>query len=307
VNAANERLAQHPWAHRDNLFLRQSGLDAINLNQMLRSAPAVLASPPRVAALNHKSPADSGVLVSPLVRCAGCEQGLASDRELEGCQVRKLTFGGANSLDNYRGASIAMEPASIDERQLPAMYMVWPILRLPVAPAPAIPDGYAVDRCFDRDLSAVRAVIDSDEPVSDQAWDSFRDHILPGGAFLIVEASGGRPVATASASHNPRATRHYFPFGGEIGYVAVDPLYRGKGLGRAVVALAVARLIEAGYHHIFVGVQGWRLPAVKCYLGLGFVPLLHTDELLPRWRRICEQIKWPNQEAEWPRSLASVA
>jgi mycothiol synthase len=197
--------------------------------------------------------------------------------------------------------------ATIDERLLPAMYMVWPILQLPVAPAAVIPNSYAVKRCGDRDLSALRAVIDADEPVSDQAWDSFRDRIIPGGAFLIVEAEGGRPIATASASHNPKATRYYFPFGGEVGYVAVDPRHRGKGLGRAVVALVVARLIEAGYRHIFLGVQGWRLPAVKCYLSLGFVPLLHTDELLPRWRRICEQIGWPVREAEWPRTLAAVA
>jgi transposase len=32
MNAANERLAQHPWAHRDDLFtfLGQPGLDATN-------------------------------------------------------------------------------------------------------------------------------------------------------------------------------------------------------------------------------------------------------------------------------------
>jgi mycothiol synthase len=194
----------------------------------------------------------------------------------------------------------------IDERQLPAMYMVWPISRQPVTPAAVMPDGYAATPCLDRDLSVLRSVIDSDEPVGDQAWETFRDRIVPAGAFLVVEARGGRPVATASALHNPRATRYYFPFGGEIGYVTVDPMHRGKGLGRAVVALAVARLIEAGYRHIFLGVQGWRLPAVKCYLRLGFVPLLHADELLPRWRRICEQIEWPILEADWPRSLTSV-
>ena len=184
-----------------------------------------------------------------------------------------------------------MTATMIDERRLPAMYLVWPIAQLPVAPAAVVSDGYVVRQCLEHDLSALRAVIDSDEPVSDQAWDSFRDRAIPGGAFLVVEAGGGRPVATASASHNPRATRYYFPFGGEIGYVTVDPMHRGKGLGRAVVAVAVGRLIEASYRHIFVGVQGWRLPAVKCYLRLGFVPLLHSDELLPRWRVICEQCR----------------
>jgi mycothiol synthase len=198
-----------------------------------------------------------------------------------------------------------MTATAIDERQLPAMYMVWPVNRLPAVPVQAVPSGYVVRHGPEVDLKAVRAVIDSDEPISDQAWESFRDCIVPGGAFLIVEADSGKPVATASASHNPRATRHYFPFGGEIGYVAVDPGHRGKGLGPAVVACAVARLIDAGYWHIFVGVQGWRLPAVKCYLRLGFVPLLHADGLLARWQRICSQIGWAVREHEWPQDLCS--
>jgi mycothiol synthase len=199
-----------------------------------------------------------------------------------------------------------MRATTIDERQLPAMYMVWPIPRLPVAPAAIVADGYAVRQCLEADLSALRAVIDSDEPVSDQAWDDFRDRIIPGGAFLVVEAGSGRPVATASASHNPRATRYYFPFGGEVGYVSVDPLHRRKGLGRLVVARVVARLLEAGYRHIFVGVQGWRLPAVRCYLSLGFVPFLHNEDLLPRWRRVCGEVGWPVREGDWPQSLSAV-
>jgi mycothiol synthase len=199
-----------------------------------------------------------------------------------------------------------MKATAVDERQLPAMYMVWPINRLPAPPPPAVPDVYVVRR-LGSDLGPVRSLIDSEGPISDRAWEDFRDRIVPEGAFLAAPAEGGQPVATASAIHNPRATRYYFPFGGEVGYLHVDPAHRGLGLGRAMVALVVARLIEAGYRHIFVGVQGWRLPAVKCYLRLGFVPLLHNDELLPRWRRVCGQIGWAGSEAEWPRSLASMA
>jgi len=194
-----------------------------------------------------------------------------------------------------------------DERQLPAMYMVWPIHRLPAAPANVIPAGYVARACHEPDLRAVRTLIDSDGPISGRAWDDFRDRIVPGGAFLITQSESGQAVATASAVHNARATRHYFPFGGEIGYLSVDGAHRRKGLGRAAVALAVGRLIKGGYRHIFVGVQGWRLPAVKCYLGLGFVPLLHNDELLPRWRNICGQIDWPVHEEDWPGSLAFAA
>jgi mycothiol synthase len=200
-----------------------------------------------------------------------------------------------------------MTSTEMDERQLPAMYMVWPIDRLPMAPDQAIPNGYVVRKAVDADLQSVRCLIDSDGPITDNAWESFLDHIVPGGAFLIIRSESGKTVATASAVHNPRATRYYFPFGGEVGYVTVAPADRGKGLGRTIVALVVGRLIEAGYRHIFVGVQGWRLPAVKCYLRLGFVPLLHDEALLPRWRRICEQIGWEARGAEWPRSLAEIA
>jgi mycothiol synthase len=191
----------------------------------------------------------------------------------------------------------------MDERLLPAMYMVWPIDRFPAAPCEPTPKGYAVRKRSAPDLGAVRRLIDIDEPIADEAWEWLVDQILPSGAFLIDHLESRDPVATACAVHNPRATRYYFPFGGEVGYVTVAPLHRGKGLGRAVVALVVGRLIETGYRHIFVGVQGWRLPAVKCYLKLGFVPLLHNDELLPRWRRVCEQIGWPITDGEWPRSL----
>jgi hypothetical protein len=47
-------------------------------------------------------PEDSGALVYPLIRCAVREpENTAGARKLGGCQVRKLSFGGANSLDNY--------------------------------------------------------------------------------------------------------------------------------------------------------------------------------------------------------------
>jgi mycothiol synthase len=193
-----------------------------------------------------------------------------------------------------------------DERNLPAMCMVWPVNRLPFPPAAGVPIGYEARRCAAQDLSAVRNLIVSDLPLTDLAWESFLDRVVPGGAFLITHAESGEAVATASAVHNPRAARYYFPFGGEVGYVVAAPAHRGRGLGRAVVAFVVAWLLEAGYRHIFVGVQGWRLPAVKCYMSLGFVPLLHADELLPRWRRVCEQIGWPVRDSEWPKTLANV-
>ena len=198
-----------------------------------------------------------------------------------------------------------MPATAIDERRLPAMYMVWPINRLP-SPSVVVPSGYVVRQWTEQDQCAVRTLVASDIAVTDKVWQGFLDRIVPGGAFLITRTESDEPAATASAVHNPRASRYHFPFGGEVGYVVADSRHRGKGLGRLAVALVVGRFIQIGYRHIFVGVQGWRLPAVRCYLSLGFVPLLHTEELLPRWQRVCDQIGWPVRDAEWPRSLASV-
>jgi mycothiol synthase len=194
----------------------------------------------------------------------------------------------------------------LDERTLPAMYTVWPTNRLQSPPIRALPSDYAIAACAEDDLPSVRRLIDADEPIPEQAWSWLCDRILPAGAIGITHRPSGRLVATACAVHNPRATRHYFPFGGEVGYVTVDPAHRRRGLGHAVVARVLTRFLEAGYRTIFVGVQGWRLPAIRCYFGLGFVPLLHDDTLLPRWQRICRTIGYRVDERDWPRRLDEV-
>jgi mycothiol synthase len=230
-----------------------------------------------------------------------------AERFQENGEDKRLRLSFLSTKMNFPSSDSLMEVAAIDERLLPAMYMVWSIDRLPALPARVVPEGYVLRTCTGSDLNAVRTLIDTDGPIGDKEWEHFVDRILPSGAFLSIQAESGSPVGTASAMHNPRATRYYFPFGGQVGYVAVDAAHRGKGLGRALVAQVVARLMEAGYRHIFVGVQGWRLPAVKCYLSLGFVPLVHDAALLPRWRRICEQIGWAVREEDWPRSLTYAA
>jgi mycothiol synthase len=200
---------------------------------------------------------------------------------------------------------VTMTADLIDERDLPAMLMVWPIERLPSATKVAIPGGYIARTCLEPDFSAARTLAASEWPGLEEEWGSFFvDTVVPGGAILVVHAQTGQSVATAIAVHRRRGWADIADVG-KICYIVVDPRHRGKGLGRAVTALAVGRLIEAGYRHIFLNVQGWRLPAIRCYLRLGFVPLLSDDDLVPRWRRICDQIGWPMNEQEWPQSLAA--
>jgi mycothiol synthase len=194
--------------------------------------------------------------------------------------------------------------AAEDERNLPGLYMLWPRHLLSRPPDVDLPSGYAVRPYQDGDEAAYRALLSTDGwSMTDPQWDDYRDRLLPNGLFLIVHAGRGALVATAGAIHNPNPGRYYFPFGGELGMLTVRPDHRGRGLGRAASALAVRRLLAAGYESIRVGVQGFRLPALKTYLKLGFVPFLHHDGLPPRWQRICEQLDWPYTPAQWPRTL----
>jgi len=109
---------------------------------------------------------------------------------------------------------------------------------------------------------------------------------LPEGIFF-VEDSQGNLVATACCLHNP--TR-FHPSGGELGWVAVDPDHRGKGLGLVVCQEAVRRFLGAGYRRIYLLTDDWRLPAIKTYWKLGFIPFLYNSEMKERWQKVIKKL-----------------
>jgi mycothiol synthase len=139
--------------------------------------------------------------------------------------------------------------------------------------------------------------------MSDRQGQEYRDRLVPNGLFVIFHTGSNVLVASAGAVHNPNPGRYYFPFGGELGELIVHPEHRRRGLGSTASALVVRRLLAAGYESIRVGVQGFRLAAIKTYLRLGFVPFLHHEDLFVRWQRICGQIGWPYTPDEWPKTL----
>src|SRR5215469_11638926 len=191
----------------------------------------------------------------------------------------------------------------IAESAAPAMYMLWPDGRS--APSlRAVPVAYSLTTIASEDIDKARLVIEIDGPLSDSAWSQFRDAVVPDGMFVIQERGASAWVGTISAVHNPAATRFYFPGGGEVGYLFVAPEHRRQGLGTALIAAAVRRLCQGGYRHIFLGVQSWRLPAIRAYLSAGFQPFIHSAELLPRWRSVFAALGREARDGEWPTKLA---
>jgi len=94
-------------------------------------------------------------------------------------------------------------------------------------------------------------------------------------------------VATAMAL---RDRAEFGREGGEMGWLAGDPAHRGQGLGRAVSTAVTARFMQAGFRHIHLYTEDWRLPALKVYLKLGYVPFLSAPDMWERWRVVCEQL-----------------
>lgn len=187
------------------------------------------------------------------------------------------------------------------EKQL---QMVWPKHLVHSPPDVNPPSGYEL-----------RTYKSGDEPgffkvmalAGFQGWDAealqpWLARILPNGWFLIAHQATGEIVATAMTTHNPSALH---PFGGELGWVAADPAHAGQGLGLTVCAAVTARFIAAGYRNIYLRTDDFRLPAIKTYLKLGYLPFLFAPGMPERWQTVCEKLNWPFTPQNWPALSAS--
>jgi mycothiol synthase len=180
--------------------------------------------------------------------------------------------------------------------------MLWPKARLAAPPELSLQPEYAL-RIFrpgeDEEgyLSVMHAA--GFTQFDDASVARCLERALPDGFFVVEHAPSGEIVATAQANHAPKPLH---PFGGELGWVAASPAHSGKGLGAAVCAAVVRRFISAGYRRIYLLTDDWRLPALKVYLKLGFVPFLFEAGMAARWEAVCEQVSWPFTPDAWPKA-----
>jgi mycothiol synthase len=167
--------------------------------------------------------------------------------------------------------------------------MVWPQERLHSPPSFSLPEEYRL-RTFrpgdaDEHFRLMRAAGFANWDLAQLA--AAVDKCLPEGFSVVEHIPSGHLVASAMAQHHPE---EHHPCGGELGWVAADPDHRGKGLGYAVCAAVVRRLIEIGYRNIYLLTDDPRLPAIRLYLKLGFVPFLHAPDMEGRWRAVCAKL-----------------
>lgn len=78
--------------------------------------------------------------------------------------------------------------------------------------------------------------------------------------------------------------RHDGPPAAEIGWVAVMPEHRSRGLAGAMVTAALTFIREQGFSYAFLKTEDYRVAAIKLYLRLGFEPEMIAPEHAEWWR-----------------------
>ena len=180
------------------------------------------------------------------------------------------------------------------------LHMVWPRRRLEAPPVVQLPAGYGMRTYRHGDESNFFRLM------SMAGFDGWNEdtllfwvkQIVPNGWFFVVEHKTGDLVATSMAMHHPAALH---PFGGELAWVAGHPAHRGKAIGTSICAAVTGRLLGGGYERIYLKTDDWRLPALKTYFNLGFVPFMYAPEMHARWQEVCERLEWPFRPEEWNR------
>ncbi len=158
------------------------------------------------------------------------------------------------------------------EQEKPQLHMVWPASERRFCPAVDPAPGYTIRTYRDGDEEDfLRLMFLSDfDPWDEEKLSDNINQIIPAGWFFVVD-SAGQIIATAMALHNYSGVS---PFTRDVGWVFYHPGHRGHALGLALCARVTQHFLEAGYTKIQLRTEHYRLPAIKTYLKLGYVPVM---------------------------------
>jgi mycothiol synthase len=103
---------------------------------------------------------------------------------------------------------------------------------------------------------------------------------------IFFACDHGVPVGSAGAFQWPGVSH-------EIGYihmVGIKKAYAGKGLGRNLTLACLNYFRNTGCRQAMLQTESYRLPAIKIYLRLGFLPVLANNDQIKIWKEVLRKI-----------------
>jgi mycothiol synthase len=180
---------------------------------------------------------------------------------------------------NDRGALI------MSDKKLPQLVMMLP--ELSSLPPMQLPEGYSGRSLRVGEESDWEHIVSEAFGRSYQFAETLAKYDLykPDAVQFICDG-GDRPVATATAWHRDKWGDHC----GYVHMVGVLAAHGGKGLGAQVSIMALNRMEQEGFSTAVLNTDDFRLPAIRTYLKIGFVPYIDHESHESRWAAIAEQL-----------------
>ncbi len=161
--------------------------------------------------------------------------------------------------------------------ELPQLFMRLPSLAL------AYPTDDPSEQATPDDALGIAAVLTE---AFEEPWEVERVRRELGPADGVdatyVVRDDGRVVAVASARHLPEQ----YPQAGYLHYVGAYRAEAGRGLGGLVTWAVLKHFRDEGLGSAVLETDDFRLPAIRTYLKIGFVPEYRHPQDQSRWSRI---------------------
>lgn len=155
-------------------------------------------------------------------------------------------------------------------------------------PLPELAAGYTLRVAHDADMDGIATVLQGAFPNEGWTGEKARQALskADGVETVFLVEQDGKAVATASSRLIPTE----FPGSGYVHWVAADAAHKGQRLGWVVSLATLHDFVRLGCTDAVLETQDFRLPAIKTYLRLGFVPEYRDAEHIARWSQIFIQL-----------------
>ncbi|MDA8266467.1 MAG: GNAT family N-acetyltransferase [Actinomycetota bacterium] len=161
--------------------------------------------------------------------------------------------------------------------ELPQLFMRLPSLAL------TYPADDPSEQATPDDASGIAALLTE---TFEEPWDVERVRRELGSADGVdatyVVRDSGQIVAVASARHLPEQ----YPRAGYLHYVGAYGAKAGRGLGGLVTWAVLKHFRDEGLESAVLETDDFRLPAIRTYLKIGFVPEYRHEQDQSRWSKI---------------------